>query len=447
MCFKALIREEDVNTERNAVLNEMRDTSDIDDRVASKYYEHMFNETKLPRRFPIGKEAVICAATADTLRHFYDTHYHPSNMHLFVVGDIDPEEILTLIQHVYGEEPGIPRAGALIPSPAHATPASQVLHAWPLRGQMLKHIFYEKPAPGYAEVRHSQLTSFFMSMTMKEELESNAKYRHLYEELVDSLVGMALDSRAQELRSQLGDPPFYSLDWNYLNSPREGCVLDSLTVHGEARNWQSAVRSAVDLVSSIVKYGLVQTELDRLVATLMRQFELDAEQQETQESGDVLSRLQECAEAGDAFMTASQRLDIFRQLLPAISLEIVNHRARQLYGFACDGGKGSDLRNIFVCGPTNSAEGENFDSLQPDKLQAILKQAAEEADEYEDTVVVPEYLCGEKEMDSREKECAPKFVALEGFEGHAGVEMSKDSTRAVSTGRIFRTSSSYKMTI
>lgn len=35
---------------------------------------------------------------------------------------------------------------------------------------------------------------------MKEELESNAKNRHVYEEFLDSLVGMALDSRAQELR-------------------------------------------------------------------------------------------------------------------------------------------------------------------------------------------------------------------------------------------------------
>ena len=37
----------------------MRDTSDIDDRVASKYYSHLFNETMLPRRFPIGKEKIV----------------------------------------------------------------------------------------------------------------------------------------------------------------------------------------------------------------------------------------------------------------------------------------------------------------------------------------------------------------------------------------------------
>ena len=55
---------------------------------------------------------------------------------------------------------------------------------------------------------HSQLTSFFLSMTMKEALESNSKNRHMYEELLDSLVGMALDSRSQELRSRVGGAVF-----------------------------------------------------------------------------------------------------------------------------------------------------------------------------------------------------------------------------------------------
>ena len=57
-------------------------------------------------------------------------------------------------------------------------------------------------------MRHSQLTSFFLSMTMKEALESNSKNRHMYEELLDSLVGMALDSRSQELRSRVGGAVF-----------------------------------------------------------------------------------------------------------------------------------------------------------------------------------------------------------------------------------------------
>ena len=39
-------------------------------------------------------------ATAADLRRFYDTHYYPANMHLFVVGDFDPHEMLKVLFHL-----------------------------------------------------------------------------------------------------------------------------------------------------------------------------------------------------------------------------------------------------------------------------------------------------------------------------------------------------------
>ena len=134
-----------LGSERNAVLNEMRDSTDIDDRVASKYYEHMFNETMLPRRFPIGKEKVVVEATSADLRKFYDTHYHPSNMHLFVVGDINPLHMQRVIEAVFGAEPAQPRAGASqLDQPPYTTPDGP-MHGWPVRGTSLPHSFGNAP--------------------------------------------------------------------------------------------------------------------------------------------------------------------------------------------------------------------------------------------------------------------------------------------------------------
>jgi predicted Zn-dependent peptidase len=433
MTFKALIREADVESERFAVLNEMRDSSDIDDRVATKYYEHLFNETLLPRRFPIGKEKIVREASAADLRRFYDTHYHPSNMHIFVVGDIDPEQILRLIHKIYAPEPSEPRAGGVLAPPESRLTPDGEMHTWPARGQRLVHEFGKAPVPEYAEVRHSQLTSFFLSMTFKEALESNSRYRHMFEEMLDSVIGMALDSRAQELRSRMGDPPFLGVDWSYLNSPREGCVLNSLTVHGEAGKWNSAVSAAVGIISGIVKYGLVQTELDRLVKTLMRQFELSAEQEGTDESDDVMARVQECAEAGDAFMTPTQRLDIFRQLVPAMSLDVVNRRAEQLYGFACTAGRSSGLRHHFVCGPSEHSADDNFDAVDAQRLCAVLEAASDGAVPYSDDVAMPEFLCCEEEMDALERARPPAFVAVsDEVAAQACVERSEGGALVVS---------------
>lgn len=177
----------------------------------------------------------------------------------------------------------------------------------------------------------------------------------------------------------------------------------------------------------------MQTELDRLVKILLRQFELDAEQAETQESADMMGRLQECGEAGDAYMTAAQRLVLFRQLEPAISLDVINHRAQQLYGFASTGGKGSLLRHLFVCGPTHNREGEDFELLDEKTLSKIIAEASDHAQPYKDTVQVPDYLCSDEEIQALERQVNPSWAVLpEEITRQPSAEVSEGGRRAVS---------------
>lgn len=126
----------------------------------------------------------------------------------------------------------------------------------------------------------------------------------------------------------------------------------------------------------------------------------------------MMARLQECAEAGDAYMTPTQRLDLFRRLSPAISLDAVNARAQQLYGFVCHGSRGSSLRHNFVCGPDKDAAGDNFDSIGGARLEEVLRRSSDEALPYEDLVQVPDFLCAEDEVDALVHKCQPKFVPL-----------------------------------
>ena len=175
----------------------MKDTRDIDDKVATRYYEQMFPETLLPRRFPIGKEDQVKAFTRDDLFRFYRRHYYPRNMHLFVVGDIDPNEVLGEITRLFGDE--LPAPPALLeapPPPGWDTPAGP-LPTWPKRGSFIPHDWKLAPTKAFESIQHPQLPTFSLTVTTKETLDSNLRLHHLNEELIDSLIGMALDSRAQ----------------------------------------------------------------------------------------------------------------------------------------------------------------------------------------------------------------------------------------------------------
>lgn len=242
MSFRALIRQESVDSERGAILNEYRDTKDLSDRVASKYYRQMFAETALPDRFPIGKEELIMTFTAEQIRSFYDKHYHPSNMHIFVVGDVDEAEVLEEIRRTFGTESPVPRKGGGGDLPGLSdTPANGKMSEWPVRGKQIHHAFGERRGVPYESVTHNQITDFSLTLTVKEPLESNDRVSHLREGMLDTLVGMAIGFRTDEVVSSCEDPPFTRVDWNYFNSAREGCVLNSITVSGEARHWKGAI--------------------------------------------------------------------------------------------------------------------------------------------------------------------------------------------------------------
>lgn len=49
---------------------------------------------------------------------------------------------------------------------------------------------------------------------------------------------------------QSSNPPFTSVEMDHSDSGREGCTVTTLTVTAEPKNWQSAVRVAVQEVVS-----------------------------------------------------------------------------------------------------------------------------------------------------------------------------------------------------
>ncbi len=75
---------------------------------------------------PIGEMDHLDAASLDDLRAFFDLHYAPNNAVISVVGDVDPDRTLDLVEKYFG---GIPR-GADVPSlpVAQLPPLSESRH-------------------------------------------------------------------------------------------------------------------------------------------------------------------------------------------------------------------------------------------------------------------------------------------------------------------------------
>lgn len=104
------ITEEDFDTEKKVVLEERRlRTEDdpvnqlVEDTMAAAFKAH-------PYKWPvIGWYHDIESLTRDDFLQHYNTYYQPNNATLVVVGDVDPKEVLSWAEAIYGAIPPGPQ--------------------------------------------------------------------------------------------------------------------------------------------------------------------------------------------------------------------------------------------------------------------------------------------------------------------------------------------------
>ncbi len=112
---RALIRDSDLESERTVILNEL-DTGDNEpfEQLLKASFAQVFLEH--PYHHPtIGWRGDVERVSADVLRRFYDTFYHPDNATAIVVGDISEDAALVEVERGFG---AIPPAGGPFPDPS-----------------------------------------------------------------------------------------------------------------------------------------------------------------------------------------------------------------------------------------------------------------------------------------------------------------------------------------
>jgi zinc protease len=100
---KLVLREPQVESEREVVSNERRETvdDDVEGSVAELLYATAFEVHSY--RFPtIGLLDDIAGLTIADCEAFYATHYAPNNAKVVVVGDVRPDELVALVEARYG---------------------------------------------------------------------------------------------------------------------------------------------------------------------------------------------------------------------------------------------------------------------------------------------------------------------------------------------------------
>ncbi len=126
----ALLRDKDIQFEKNVVLNELQHR---ENSPMVKLYQKLWNEAyqKHPYRRPvIGLEEDIKNMSEQDFRDFYNQYYWPNNAVLTLVGDFDSKSVLKLIGEKFGS---LERASFEIPSVLEKEPEQTELRRFELK--------------------------------------------------------------------------------------------------------------------------------------------------------------------------------------------------------------------------------------------------------------------------------------------------------------------------
>jgi zinc protease len=105
MVGHASLTQSDLDDERRVVLEEWRGKLGVADRMNQQRVQAIRHDSRYPTRQTIGNEHSIRTVSAATLQQFYQRWYHPSNMRLLIIGDIEPDTVVTAIRHAFNEFP------------------------------------------------------------------------------------------------------------------------------------------------------------------------------------------------------------------------------------------------------------------------------------------------------------------------------------------------------
>jgi zinc protease len=230
-----------VDSERQVVLSELRlrDTAQL--RMARAGDKIIYGEELADAYFAIGNEAALNAATADSLKAFYATHYRPERAVLIVVGDIDVKAIEAEIQKRFSDwkatspRPQPPRYD--LPDPPKTATA---------------HLYVENGANSAVQLLWLKPYDPTPETKARDERDT-----------VREIAFRILNLRLHKLAAS-ADPPYLQAGANAGNSYRSAFVT-SLAAGFGTGDPKRAIKALHETLATILRDGVSQDEVDRAI--------------------------------------------------------------------------------------------------------------------------------------------------------------------------------------
>lgn len=349
---------EDIESERQIILEESRLGKGADDRMQQKTLVPYFNGSRYGKRLPIGIDSIIKNFNPDAIRRYYRDWYRPDLMAVAVVGDITKEKALEMINKHFGAIKPVTNPRAI---PAHDFPAYTEDKAL---------VVTDKEATGFGvDINWPSYTSM--------SLKTMGDYKNM---LVQNLFNAMLNARFREI-TQKPNPPFLFAGGSFSGFVR-GFKQFSVSANTGTNDPSKAVGVLINEVERVKQFGYLEAELERAKKNVMANYENSYKNREKTESGQLIEEFITLYLDGDAAPGIENEFEYVKKLLPEITLKDVNQLADKLKG---------DLKKfVSITGPEKT---NGFALLtNAELLQKVNEAALVKVTPYEEKAVAKNLL-------------------------------------------------------
>lgn len=281
---------EDVERERHVILEEKRFRQGISQRLQEKSLPFYTNNSRYGSRLPIGTEEVLLKVTPEEIRSFYKEWYRPDLQAIFVVGDVDVDQMEKDIKAKFSDLKN--------PEKATARPAYRVS----LTGKNQ-----------YMQFIDSEFSGVSLEI-MKKQLADTIRTKADY-----------LGDLKQRLLAELVSIRFRRLPIVGFTPLSGGLTSFSVNLSTKPGETEQALKSIWLELRQMEEQGFTKSELGRVKKAY--QFQMDeALREKDKTSSEVLIKpyLQHFL-TGNAAPGIVQEAELTKELLPEVSLDEINN--------------------------------------------------------------------------------------------------------------------------
>ncbi len=300
--------DEDIDNERNIILEESRTGKGAEDRMFRQIYPKLYEGSKYANRIPIGVDSIIKNYKYEAIRRFYKDWYRPNLMAVIVVGDIDVTKAEALIKKHF----------EALTNPTNERPRTLATIAPYTKNA--GYVVTDKEATIYSGVIN-------YSVSPSKEATTINEYKA---DIVKSLFTTIINQRLREL-TQKDPPPFLGagLDFGSLGKGYEG--LSAQAVAGTA-DVAKGLAIVIEEIEKVNRFGFTQAELERAKTNLLTGMERSAKEKNKTESASYTEEYIRNFLTNEPIPGIEKEYEYHKTLLPQITLQDVNNIATALKG-------------------------------------------------------------------------------------------------------------------